>query len=244
MVDHDDAVGEGVGFFQVLRGQEQGRTVADQLADDVPHAHPAGRVEPGGRFVEEQHRRAGDDTGGEIEPAAHAAGVGLRDAVGRVGEAEAFEQLDGPRLGRRAPQPAQLADHHEVLAPGERLVEGGILGRDPDVARRPGCFGHDVEAGDRGPAAVGHGQGREDPDRGGLARTVRPEHTEDRPGGHVEVDAGERDGLAVALGEAFGVDTESDDILAADIGGFLTGRLGGTLYLPNGKELLTGCQVE
>ena len=54
---------------------------------------------PGGRLVEEQHRRARDERGREVEPAAHAAGVGLRHAVGGVGEVEALEQLAPARLG-------------------------------------------------------------------------------------------------------------------------------------------------
>ena len=56
---------------------------------------PARRVEAGGRLVEEQHRRAGDEAGGEIEPAAHAARVRLHHAVGGERELELLEQLLG-----------------------------------------------------------------------------------------------------------------------------------------------------
>ena len=75
---------------------------ADQRADDVPHAQPARRVEAGGRLVEEEHRRAGHEAGGEVEAAAHAAGVRLHHAVGGVGELELLEQLRGPGRWRPA----------------------------------------------------------------------------------------------------------------------------------------------
>ena len=57
-VDDRDVVGQLVGLLQVLRGQQQRRALADQLADDLPHAEPAARVEAGGRLVEEQQPRA------------------------------------------------------------------------------------------------------------------------------------------------------------------------------------------
>ncbi len=63
-------------------------------ASIVSHsAEPAARVEPGGGLVEEEHRRAHHQRGGEVEAAAHAARVGLGQTIRRVGELEALEQL-------------------------------------------------------------------------------------------------------------------------------------------------------
>jgi hypothetical protein len=67
--DHRDAVGEPVGLLEVLRGQQHGRAAGDAVLDRVPQRAAAARVEAGGRLVEEQHRRAGDERGGEVEPA-------------------------------------------------------------------------------------------------------------------------------------------------------------------------------
>ena len=94
-------VGQLVGLLEVLRGEQERRALADQLADDVPHAEPAARVEAGGRLVEEEQPRPADQGAGEVEPAAHAARVGLHDAVGGVGEVELLEQLGRPRSGLR-----------------------------------------------------------------------------------------------------------------------------------------------
>ena len=67
--------------------------------------------------------------------------------------------------------------------PGERLVEGRVLGGDPDVAADCRGLAHDVEAGDPCLPAVGHREGREDPQRRRLAGAVRAEETDDRPAG-------------------------------------------------------------
>ena len=58
VVEHDDVVGEAVGLFEVLRGEDDRGPVAHELAQHVPQVVAAARVEPGGRLVEEQHRRA------------------------------------------------------------------------------------------------------------------------------------------------------------------------------------------
>ena len=59
VVDDADLVGERVGLVEVLRGQQHGRAVGDEPAHDVPHVLALGRVEAGGRLVEEDHGRAG-----------------------------------------------------------------------------------------------------------------------------------------------------------------------------------------
>jgi len=44
-VQHPDAAGQPVGFFQVLRGEEDGHPGSGQTLDDPPHGQPALRVE-------------------------------------------------------------------------------------------------------------------------------------------------------------------------------------------------------
>ena len=78
VVDDHDLVGEPVGLLEVLGGQEERGAPANELLDHAPEVAPALRVEAGRRLVEEQHRRAVHERGGEVEPAAHAAGVGAR----------------------------------------------------------------------------------------------------------------------------------------------------------------------
>ena len=82
-----------------------------------------------------------------------------------------------------ASQPAQPADHDQVLAAGQQLVEGGVLCGHADAALHRGGLADHVVAGDACRAGVGQRQRGEDPHRGGLARAVGAEHAQDRPAG-------------------------------------------------------------
>ena len=93
VVDHADLVGQRVGLFEVLRGQQDRRAVVDEVAHDAPHVLALGGVQAGRGLVEEDDARAADEARREVEAAAHAAGVGLRGAVAGVGEVEPVEQL-------------------------------------------------------------------------------------------------------------------------------------------------------
>ncbi len=55
----------------------------DEFPQHRPQPRPALRVQPGGGLVEEQDGRGGQQADREVEPAAHAARVRLRHAVGR-----------------------------------------------------------------------------------------------------------------------------------------------------------------
>jgi hypothetical protein len=78
-------------------------------------------------------------------------------------------------------EPVQPTDHVEVLEPGQVLVDGGVLPGHPDAFADPLGLGEHVHAGDLGAAGVRLQQGRQDPDRRGLAGTVRPEQPEHGP---------------------------------------------------------------
>ena len=137
VVDHRDRVGQAVGLVEVLRRQQHGRALGHQALDHLPQAQPAARVEAGRRLVEEQHRRLGDERGREVEPAPHAARVGLRRPLGGVDEVEALEQLAAAGL-RRAPAAAvQPPDHRQVLEAGQVFVDRRVLAREPDPLAQP-----------------------------------------------------------------------------------------------------------
>ena len=71
----------------------------------------------------------------EVEPPAHAAGVGLRRALGGLRELEALEQLVGALARLGLAEVVQPPDHLEVLEAGQVLVHGRILAREADRAR-------------------------------------------------------------------------------------------------------------
>ncbi len=95
-------------------------------------AEPAARVEARRRLVEEQHRGMRHEAGREVEPAQHAAGVGLRRPVGRVDEVELLQQLVGALPRVVGGQVVQPADHLEVLPAGELVDDGRRLPGEPD----------------------------------------------------------------------------------------------------------------
>ena len=129
-----------------------------------------------------------------------------QDAVARVDEVEALEQLvDAPgQLGLG--DLGQAPDEAKVFARGQIIVDRGVLAREADRgAYRLRVPAH-VEAEHAGPTAVGPEQRGEDAHRGGLAGAVRPEEAEHGADGDFERDALQRLDLAEALSEVFGDD--------------------------------------
>ena len=141
---------------------------------------PVARVEPGGRLVEEEHARAGDQAGAEVDAPAHAARVGLELAIGRVGE-----RTRSSTSSARWPRPSSTAARADRPSRGSR---GRSASRRPRrTARRGRCTRrtavgllHHVEPGDARVPRVGRDQRRQDPHERGLARAVRPEQRDAR----------------------------------------------------------------
>jgi hypothetical protein len=100
----------------------------------------------------------------------------------------------------------QPPDHLEVLEPGQVLVDGRVLPREPDPRPELARVADDVEAGDARLALVGGEQRREDADCRRLPGAVRPEETEDAAGRDDEVDAAKRLDLPVPLDQPAGLD--------------------------------------
>ena len=132
VVEQDDVVGEPVGLLQVLGGEDQRGAAADQLAQQVPELVAAFRVEAGGRLVEEEDRRRGDQAGGEVEPAAHAAAVVADQPVAGVLELQLREQLGGAGAGDLARQVVEAADHLQVGGAAHQAVDGRRLAGQAD----------------------------------------------------------------------------------------------------------------
>ena len=109
-VDHRDPVGELVGLLEVLRGQQHRGAVGDQRADRRPDLVAAARVQPGGRLVEEQHRRAR----GSGRPRGRAAGASRRSTA---------------RPACRPRRPARTAPAARPPARRARARRGGTAGR-------------------------------------------------------------------------------------------------------------------
>ncbi len=106
--------------------------VVVQLADLLPDRLAADRVEAGGGLIEKEDLRRVDEGRCQVEPAAHAAGVGAHAPVGGQGEAHPVEQ----------PLPALLPVRSwrcRAGSPGARAARGRSSadpGRPPGAPRR------------------------------------------------------------------------------------------------------------
>jgi hypothetical protein len=92
----------------------------------------------------------------------------------------------------------QPPEHPEVLSPGQVLVDGRVLAGQADRLAHRLRLADNVEARHACAAGVRPQQRREDADGGRLARSVRPEQSEDRAFLHFEIDAVKSAHLALA----------------------------------------------
>ena len=208
VVDDGQPAGQAVGLLQVVGGEQDGEPLrAGQVGDLGPHVGPDLRVEPGGGLVQEQHPRPVDQAHGDVEAPLHPAGVAAADPVGRLGQAEALQQLPHPAPQPGAAQAVHLPLEGEVLPPGGLQVDPGPLGDQADGPAHPLGAGQHVDAGHAGLAAVGAGQGGEDLDRGRLAGAVGAEQAEHGAGLDLEAEPVQgADVLGVGLGQVAGLD--------------------------------------
>ncbi len=93
VVDDRDRVGQRLGLLEVVRGQQDGRALRLQRADEVPELAPGLRVEAGRRLVEEQQLRTADDAQRDVEAAALTAGQGAHTGGGLLREAHCRDDL-------------------------------------------------------------------------------------------------------------------------------------------------------
>src|ERR1700758_5475553 len=170
----------------------------------LPEVAARGRVDAGGRLIEQQQARLVQHAGGEREALLPAARKLARELLGAAGEAESLE-----RLAHRGLAVGHLiyARHEvEVFADRQILPERETLGHVADVAPDRGALAQDVVAEAGAAARVGRQQAAQHADRGRLAAAVRPEESEDLARLHLERQVGDHVLVAEALVEPAHVD--------------------------------------
>ena len=181
VVDDDDLVRQMLRLLHVLGREEHRRPLGHQVLDELPEVVPRAGIEPGGGFVQEQDRRSADQAGGQVESSPHPPRVRLDRPVPGVGERHPLERLLGPSSVLPLVEVIEEPDEFEVLAPGEELIDAGILpGQSYQRSDRLGVL-DDVVAGDPGMAAVGSEQSGQHPDQRRLARAVGAKQRQDLP---------------------------------------------------------------
>ncbi len=209
VVQHHQGVGQAIGLFEVLGGQQHRGPAPHQLLDDLPQVVAALGVETGGGLVQEQDDRPGHQCGGQVEPAAHATGIGLEDPVAGIFETELGEQLLRPAGHRRTAHVVEVPDHLQVLATGQVLVDGGVLPGQADDAAHQGSLLAHVVPDHPGSSAVRLEDGGQDAHGRRLARSVWTEEAEDGALGGIEAHSVEgAHGVLAVEGLLEGVDLD------------------------------------
>src|SRR5215210_5196483 len=127
------------------------------------------------------HQRRGED-----DALLHAVRVVLAQLVDVVLHLERLDQLGDPPRRRARVQAVHLDDEAEELAPGQLLVEVGLVGHVGDEL--PGPLRGRREPADPDRARAGRQQAADHLDRRGLARTVGAEEGEQLAGADPQVE--------------------------------------------------------
>jgi len=92
-VQDRDPVGELLGLFEVLGGEQHGGALRGELLHGIPDLDASLGVEAGCRLVEEHHLGRANEAHRDVEAPSHPARIGGDPAVACVGEREASEQI-------------------------------------------------------------------------------------------------------------------------------------------------------
>jgi hypothetical protein len=188
-------------LIEVSRGDQNRDAVFHQLIQDGPEIAPRDRIDAVGRLIQEQDFRAVQQRAHQAELLLHAAGkfAGLAAAEGlHAGHAQQVRQ-DPPALGGRDAEQVGIERH--VFVDGEIDVEAEALGHVADgVFDGLGILGH-VMARDPGLALARIEQTAQHPQRGGLARAIGADQSEDLAAGDLQIQAIDRGQRVEAPGE-------------------------------------------
>ena len=163
---------------------------------------PGLRVETDRRLVEEQHPRRVHQPAGDLQPAAHAAGVRLHAWLAALPEPDHLEDLRMRASVHVAlGMPVQLGVEAQVLLGGEVHVERGVLEDEPDVAAHVEPLGTMSWPATTADPAVGSASVQSILMVVDLPAPLGPRKPKISPGADVERDAVDGGELAVALDE-------------------------------------------
>ena len=184
-VTHDgDALAEAIRLLHVVRGQKDRHAgLRAQVGKAIPDGAARHGIEAGCRLVEEEQPWLVEQGLRDLQTANHAAGVGARQPVARIGKPHVRQRLADTRLaiavrpgghrGRRKDQKILVAGQAAVRR--ERLWH--VADDTPDLAR----LAHEVEAIDLRRTRGRRQERRQHLERRRFARAIGAEQAEDLP---------------------------------------------------------------
>ena len=173
MINNREPFAEGIGFFHVVRGQQNRLAALIVFAHDFPQEQAGLRVQPGAGLIEKKNLRVVHHGASDGKALHHAAGEAAHHLVGAIGEFEALQEGCGP-LGAFVRRKTEIGSvESENLASSQGKIQVRTLGHDADQTLDGDLRLPDVVFADERPPAGGADAGSENPDGGGLAGTVR-----------------------------------------------------------------------
>ena len=175
-----------LGLVQVVGGDQDRDARLGEVVDEAPELPARQRIDPAGRFVEEEDRRLVENRTPEREP--------LPPAAGEIAGQRGFAALEAGHLDDELParldpvagQAVNASPEPDVLVDGQQLVEREPLRHVADPLFDALGVGRDIDAADERGARGGPQQAAQHPDRGGLARAIAAEEPEDLAARDVE----------------------------------------------------------
>src|SRR5580693_729218 len=199
MIDDGEALAEGVGFFHVVRGEQNGFAAAIVFANDLPQQQAGLRIKTSAWFIEEKHLRIVHHGAGDRKTLHHAAGKSANDLVGAVGEFEALEQRGRAMVALVRTEAEIGAVKNEDFARCQRKIEVGPLGHHADQSFDSGLFFPNVMFADPGLTSAWLYSRSEDPHGRGFPRAVGPQKAKNFACVDIERNSIERDNFRFRL---------------------------------------------
>ncbi len=198
MIHYGYPVAEALGFLHVVSGVHDGPASFLQREYVLENGITGLRIHSDRRLVEQHQIRIVHDSGGEVEPALHASGIGPDPVATPVGKSHEFERTLCPLTqpaGSQAVHPTQKA---KILFSGEFLVKGQSLRRDSDP-RADRRFEGMSQPLDHDAAAVGLEKADGKMHGRTLSRAVRTKQSEDLTAMNLQGESFDGDYGAVTL---------------------------------------------
>ncbi len=189
MVDDHYPLGLRIGLLEVVGGQHDGGLLlAPDPGDVLPQVGSVLRVHPGGGLVQEQQGRTVHQPQGDVEPSLLAAGQGRHPPGLHGRQVEGPQQLPGLSHRVRGVHPVEAPLTDQLVQHPKAEPRPGALTDIADPGAHPGRLVDDVGTGDHRRPRGWRQQRGEHPQRGRLARAVRPEEGHQLARGDVDVD--------------------------------------------------------
>src|SRR5262249_23169558 len=193
-----NTVAELLHLVQQVAREQNRDSFAREPAHEVAHVAHAGRVGPGRRLVEQQQLGTPQQRAGDAEALAHAVRVAADAVLGTVAQFDDLENLVDARPRAVA---VVVGEQLEVLAARQIGIEARALDEPGDALERLRPVDERIAPEQARVAGGRTDQAEQHPERGRLAGAVRPQIAEDIAALDGEIDAVDRDDLAVALDE-------------------------------------------